>query len=63
MVGKGAVAALVERDSRFLTLPGLPEGKTADGGADVLIDRVNDLPELTRGFLTWGQGTEMARHT
>ncbi|MFQ4149767.1 IS30 family transposase [Arthrobacter sp. LAPM80] len=65
MVGKGGksdIATLVERHSRFLIMLGLPEGKKADGLADVLIDRVNDLPALMRGSLTWDQGTEMARH-
>lgn len=60
--GKSAVATLVERSSRYLIMLGLPEGKKADGLADVLIDRVNDLPALMRGSLTWDQGTEMARH-
>lgn len=60
--GKSAIATLVERHSRFLIMLGLPEGKKADGLADVLINRVNDLPALMRGSLTWDQGTEMARH-
>jgi transposase, IS30 family len=60
--GKSAVGTLVERHSRFLIMPGLPEGKKADGLADVLIDRVNDLPALMRGSLSWDQGMEMARH-
>lgn len=60
--GKSAVATLVERSSRFLIMLGLPEGKKAAGLADVLIDRVHDLPALMRGSLTWDQGTEMARH-
>lgn len=60
--GKSAIATLVERNSRFLIMLGLPEGKKADGLADILINRVNDLPALMRGSLTWDQGTEMARH-
>lgn len=59
--GKSAIATLVERHSRFLITLGLPEGKKTDGLADVLINRVNDLPALMRGSLTWDQGTEMAR--
>ncbi|WP_315913809.1 IS30 family transposase [Arthrobacter sp. lap29] len=61
-IRKSAIATLVERNSRFLIMLGLPEGRKADGLADVLIDRVNDLPVLMRGSLTWDQGTEMARH-
>lgn len=41
---------------------GLPDGKEAAGRADVPSNRVNDLPALMRGSLTWEQGTEMARH-
>jgi IS30 family transposase len=60
--GKSAAATLVERHSRYLILLGLPDGKQADGLADILIDRVHDLPTHLRGSLTWDQGTEMARH-
>ncbi len=60
--GKSAAATLVERNSRYLILLGLPDGKQADGLADILIDRVHDLPAHLRGSLTWDQGTEMARH-
>jgi IS30 family transposase len=61
-LGKSAAATLVERHSRYVIILGLPDGKNADGVADVLIDRVNDLPSHLRGSLTWDQGTEMARH-
>ena len=60
--GKTAAATLVERHSRYVIILGLPEGKKADPLADVLIDRVHDLPTHLRGSLTWDQGTEMARH-
>lgn len=60
--GKSAAATLVERHSRFVVILGLPEGKNADGLADVLIDHVADMPAQVRGSLTWDQGTEMARH-
>jgi len=60
--GKTAAATLVERASRFVVICGLPEGKKADGLADVLIDIVHALPTQVRGCLTWDQGTEMARH-
>lgn len=60
--GKSAVATLVERHSRFVMILGLPEGKQSAGLADVLIDRVNDMPRHLRGSLTWDQGSEMARH-
>jgi len=59
---KSAAATLVERNSRFVIILGLPDGKHSEGLADVLIDRVNDLPRHLRGSLTWDQGTEMANH-
>jgi len=59
---KSAAATLVERNSRFVIILGLPDGKQSEGLADVLIDRFNDLPRHLRGSLTWDQGTEMANH-
>ncbi len=41
---------------------GLPDGREAAGRADVPSNRVNDLPALMRGSLTWEQGTDMVRH-
>lgn len=55
-------ATLVGRTTRFLITLGLAAGKDSTGLADVLIDRVNDLPRHLRGSLTWDQGTEMAKH-
>ncbi|MHB1739070.1 MAG: IS30 family transposase [Actinomycetes bacterium] len=60
--GQSAAATLVERTSRFTVILGPPEGKKADGLADILIDHVKGMPEKMRGSLTWDQGTEMARH-
>ncbi len=52
----------MERTSRFTVVLALPEAKSADGLADVLIDYVSGMPKLVRRSLTWDQGTEMARH-
>lgn len=60
--GKIAVATLVKRHSRLLIMLGVPGCRKADGLAYVLSDRVNYLPNLMRGSLTWDQGTEVARH-
>ncbi len=60
--GQSAAATLIERTSRFTVIPGLPEGKNADGLADILIDHVTGMPGKMRGSLTRDQGTEMARH-
>ena len=60
--GKSAVITLVDRQSRFTVILALPQGRTADHVADVLIYHVSGLPELVRKSLTWDQGTEMGRH-
>ncbi len=60
--GKSAAATLVEKTSLFTLILGLPQGKKADGLADVLIDHLEGLPKFMRAGLTWDQGTEMARH-
>nr|WP_017578536.1 IS30 family transposase [Nocardiopsis kunsanensis] len=60
--GKSAVITLVDRQSRFTMILALPQGKSADHVADVLIDHVQGLPALVRKSLTWDQGTEMGRH-
>lgn len=60
--GKTAAATLVERTTRFVTIKALPQVKSSDGLADVLIEEFNELPSLVRKSLTWDQGTEMARH-
>lgn len=60
--GATAAATLVERTSRFTVILGLPEGKSSDALADILIEHVHGMPELVRGSLAWDQGSEMARH-
>lgn len=60
--GKTAVATLIERTTRFVTIKALPTGKDSAALADVLIEEFNELPALVRKSLTWDQGTEMARH-
>lgn len=60
--GKTAAATLVERTSRYVQILGLPDGKRADGLADVLIDHLTGLPDFMKQGLTWDQGTEMAEH-
>lgn len=60
--GQTAAATLVERVTRYTCIIGLPLGKTSDGVADAVIDRVEALPAMFRRSLTWDQGSEMARH-
>jgi IS30 family transposase len=58
-----AVATLVERASRYLTLVALPDGYKADQVRPALAAAVARLPEQLRRSLTWDQGKEMAEHT
>jgi IS30 family transposase len=60
--GMSAVATLVERQSRFVMLIGLPDGHTADAVADALAAKVTELPAQLRRSITWDHGKEMAQH-
>jgi IS30 family transposase len=61
--GKTAAITLVDRQTRFVTILSLPQGRRdADTVADALIDHVTGLPDLVRKSLTWDQGTEMGNH-
>jgi len=60
--GKGVVATLVERHSRFVMLIGLPTTHTADVVAEELAAKITELPAQLRRSLTWDQGREMAQH-
>jgi hypothetical protein len=55
-----AVATLVERQSRFVMLIGLPDGHTADVVADALAAKIIELPTQLRRSITWDHGKEMA---
>jgi IS30 family transposase len=57
-----AVATLVERASRYLTLVALPDGCKAEQVRPALAAAVARLPEQLRRSLTWDQGKEMAEH-
>jgi IS30 family transposase len=65
LLGKrpSAVATLVERASRYLTLVALPDGYKAEQVRPALAAGVARLPEQLRRSLTWDQGKEMAEHT
>ena len=60
--GRSAIATLVERQTRFVLLVGLPDGRTAPAVRDALATRIFTLPEQLRRSLTWDQGKEMADH-
>ena len=60
--GGSAIATLVERQTRFVILVGLPGGKVSEHVATQLAAAMSGLPARLRASLTWDQGTEMARH-
>ena len=59
---RSAIATLVERQSRYLLLVGLPDGHRAPAVRDALIEAFRMLPEHLCQTLTWDQGAELARH-
>ncbi|MDI5941483.1 MULTISPECIES: IS30 family transposase [unclassified Micromonospora] len=60
--GGSVIATLVERQTRFVILVGLPHGKLSEHVAAQLAAAMGRLPARLRASLTWDQGTEMARH-
>jgi transposase, IS30 family len=60
--GGSAIATLVERQTRFVILVALPDGKVSAHVTAQLAAAMAWLPERLRATLTWDQGTEMARH-
>jgi IS30 family transposase len=64
LLGKGnsAIATLVERSTRFVTLVRLPNGRGSEAVLDALKDSIATLPDQLVRSLTWDQGKEMAEH-
>jgi IS30 family transposase len=60
--GLSVIATLVERQSRFVMLVALRDGRTADRVRDALAKRILTLPAQLRRTLTWDRGKEMAEH-
>jgi IS30 family transposase len=65
LIGKrnrSAIATLVERQSRYLLLVHLPNGRTAEEVRAALARQIALLPDHLKRSLTWDQGLEMAHH-
>lgn len=60
--GRSAVATLVERQTRFVTLAYLGTDKTTLSVVEALKTRIVGLPEQLMRSLTWDQGAELAAH-
>jgi transposase, IS30 family len=59
---RSAIGTLVERQTRYLMLVALPNGRTAEAVRIALAERVLALPDELRRSLTWDRGSEMAEH-
>ena len=61
--GRSQIATLVERQSRFVMLVDLVEGRLAYQVRDAVAATITDLPDQLARSLTWDRGKEMAEHT
>jgi IS30 family transposase len=59
---RSAIGTLVERQTRYLMLVALPNGRTAEAVRLALAERILALPVELRRSLTWDRGSEMAEH-
>ncbi|MGZ6268623.1 MAG: IS30 family transposase [Candidatus Limnocylindrales bacterium] len=59
---RSAIGTLVERQTRYVVLVALPQGRTAEAVRTALAERILTLPEQLRQSLTWDRGKEMAEH-
>lgn len=65
IVGKGArsaIGTLVERQTRWVMLIDLRNGRLAEQVRDALIAKITEIPDHLRRSLTWDRGKEMAGH-
>jgi IS30 family transposase len=58
---QSVIGTLVERQTRLVRLLHLPQ-RNGDTLHDALHERLGELPPRLRRWITWDQGTEMARH-
>ncbi len=60
--GQSAIGTLVERQTRYVMLFPLREGRTAEHVRRHLAAKILELPRQLRRSLTWDRGKEMAEH-
>ena len=61
-LGQSAIGTLVERQTRYVMLVHLPNGRLAPDVQHALIKAVRQLPTHLCRSLTWDQGKEMGAH-
>ena len=61
-LSQSAIATLVERQTRFVMLVNLKNGRLAEDVKNALVKAIRVLPTHLRRSLTWDQGKEMAEH-
>ena len=60
--GGSAIGTLIERQSRYVMLLNLPDGRFAEHVRTALAAKIQELPAQLRRSLTWDRGKEMAEH-
>jgi IS30 family transposase len=60
--GSSAIGTLIERQSRYVLLLRLPDGRFAEHVRTALAAKIQELPVHLRRSLTWDRGKEMAEH-
>jgi IS30 family transposase len=61
-MNRSAIGTLVERQTRYVLLVGLPRGRSPEHVRARLAEAILGLPEQLRRTLTWDRGKEMAQH-
>jgi IS30 family transposase len=60
--GRSAIATLVERQTRYVLLARLGDGRDTEHVIGALTDRIQTLPSHLVRSLTWDQGKELSAH-
>ena len=60
--GRSQIATLVERQTRYVLLARLPDGRGSEQVIAALKARIEDLPAHLLSWLTWDQGKELTAH-